>query len=316
MDRRAIACDVNDVAACLTRGKTAAPPLAAVRRRITILEQGFREARWKRAACACPEFFQHAFAEGPLRQLLYLRDNLDWKRRATDAMVASLALGSLHGEMDKSNSYFSNQMPRTISTKPAYSVRFWRERGLRPPDRDVFRLLRERAEFRYATPPPRGIAVVEHRDMRELPWIMERLPQPIRCVITSPPYFDVTSFEEDQWLRLWFLGGPPYPTRGVVSRDDRYGFENKYWSFIADMWRSLGRLLCQGGNVVIRIGSGRIDPDRLVRTLSACSRTSGCRVSLVSSEVSTIRNRQTDAFRPGSKGCSVEVDCRFRLASR
>lgn len=37
----------------------------------------------------------------------------------------------------------------------------------------------------------------------------------VRCVITSPPYLDVTNFEEDQWLRLWFQGGPPKPTWGA-----------------------------------------------------------------------------------------------------
>src|SRR5258705_2335387 len=42
------------------------------------------------------------------------------------------------------------------------------------------------------------------------------------CVITSPPYLDVTNFEEDQWLRLWFLGGPPYPTRHRLASDDRH----------------------------------------------------------------------------------------------
>ena len=32
----------------------------------------------------------------------------------------------------KQRSYFSNQMPRTFASKPDYSVKFWKERGLRP----------------------------------------------------------------------------------------------------------------------------------------------------------------------------------------
>ena len=56
-----------------------------------------------------------------------------------------------------------------------------------------------------------------HKDMRQLPWVADQLPGPIRLVVTSPPYLDVTNFEEDQWLRLWFLGGPPFPTRGRIS---------------------------------------------------------------------------------------------------
>jgi hypothetical protein len=245
--------------------------------------------------------------------LLYLRDGLNWRTGKTDALIAGLALGSLHGEADKSKSYFSNQMPRTISTKPAYSVRFWKERKLTPPQRDVFAILRQRAEFRYETPPPHGESVVFHRDMRELPWIAGDLPSPIRCVITSPPYFDVTSFEEDQWLRLWFLGGPPYPTKGRVSRDDRHCFEDRYWLFIADMWRSLGSLLAGKANVIIRIGSRRITPERLQQKLTAASAFARRRVELVGTEISELRNRQTDLFRPGTKGCSVEVDCHYRV---
>lgn len=151
--------------------------------------------------------------------------------------------------------------------------------------------------------------------MRELPWIRKTLPRPIRCVITSPPYFDVTSFEEDQWLRLWFLGGPPYPTKGRVSHDDRHRVQEKYWSFIADMWRSIGKVTDSKADVVIRLGSRRISPDRLREKLVATAAISGRRCELVSWETSELRNRQTDAFRPGTKGCRVEVDCHFRFAN-
>ena len=132
-------------------------------------------------------------------------------------------------------------------------------------------------------------------------------------MITSPPYFDVTNFEEDQWLRLWLLGGPPHPTRGRVSRDDRHGFADDYWRFIGDMWRSLGTILAPKAHVVIRIGTRRIDPERLLRILTGTSQLSQRKVQLVSSSVSELRNRQTDLFRPGSKGCSVEVDCHYRV---
>ena len=50
--------------------------------------------------------------------------------------------------------------------------------------------------------------VIWHTDMRNLPRIIEvHKNRADQCAITSPPYLNVTSFEEDQWLRLWFLGG-------------------------------------------------------------------------------------------------------------
>ena len=120
-------------------------------------------------------------------------------------------LGTLHGESEKSPSYLSNQIPLIISTKPAYSVRFWKNHGFTAPERDTFALLRRQAAYRYESPRPDGRGWVFHKDMRQLPWVADQLPGPIRLVVTSPPYLDVTNFEENQWLRLWFLGGPPVP---------------------------------------------------------------------------------------------------------
>lgn len=312
MGRQAVACDLNEVAVCLTRAKTSPPRLSQLRRRITFLENRFVARNWKWEG-ENKEFFSLAFSEHTLAQLLYLRDSLRWKESAVDAMVAALALGSLHGEMDTSPSYFSNQMPRTISTKPRYSVEYWKTRGLEPPDRDVFAILSQRAAFRYQSPPPDGNALVLHNDMRDLPFMRSKLPAGISCAITSPPYFDVTNFEEDQWLRLWFLGGAPSPAQTRVASDDRHRRPDSYWSFIADMWRSLGQVLGPKASIVVRIGSSRVSPERLENALTACSKLSGRRVRRVSSEISKIKNRQTDQFRPGSRGISVEVDCRYRF---
>src|SRR5262249_48293692 len=112
MERRVIACDVNDVAYCLTRAKTNAPSLLTLKRRLTVLEAGFDWSEWKSSVRQSAEFFHYAFQPRTLAQLLYLRHTLKWKRSRCDGMIAALALGSLHGEMDKSPSYFSNQMPR------------------------------------------------------------------------------------------------------------------------------------------------------------------------------------------------------------
>ena len=127
-------------------------------------------------------------------------------------------------------------MPRTISTKPAYSLRFWKRHNLEPPDKDVFATLKEVALYRYESPRPMGNAHIIHGDMRKLPFDLSLHKTRPVCVITSPPYLNVTNFEEDQWLRLWVLGGPPTPTTGRLSRDDRHLRPDAYWQFIADMW--------------------------------------------------------------------------------
>lgn len=313
MKRAAVGCDINPVAYCVTKAKTNAPNISSVKRRLTMLERNIEPDDWRDECRRLPEFFKHAYHPSTLLQVLYLRDRLRWIESDVDCMIAALVLGALHGESRKSKSYLSNQMPRTISTKPDYSIRFWKKREYKAPKRDAFDLLRNRMHFRYASEPPEDRALVFQLDMRDLPRIITRLPSSIRCVITSPPYLDVTNVEEDQWLRLWFLGGPPKPTYRVVSRDDRHLRPDAYWNLISDIWRMLGQVLDSKTDIVIRMGGKNLEAEQIVGGLTATSIFSKRKVRLLHKEESEIKRRQTHVFRPGSKGCSFEVDCHFRM---
>src|SRR5262249_22309324 len=98
MNRRAVACDVNDVAYCVTRAKTSAPRLASVLQRLTELKKHYIDREWKRNARRLPEFFRVCFHTDTLAAILYLRSELQWKKSRRDCMIAALALGTLHGE--------------------------------------------------------------------------------------------------------------------------------------------------------------------------------------------------------------------------
>ncbi len=313
MRRRAVACDINPVAYCVTRAKTNAPSVSSLRRRITMLQERFVPHEWEAARRRLPRFFRVAYVPSTLRQILYCRDALRWRQSNVDCMLAALVLGALHGESQRSSSYLSNQMPRTISTKPDYSVRYWEKHRLKAPQRDVFELLRRLVPFRYASEPPEGTAQVFLSDFRELPRNLKHTDAKPRVAVTSPPYLDTTNFEEDQWLRLWFLGYSPTPTYGRISKDDRHATPSTYWCLIADMWRVLGRVLGHDAYVVIRMGGKKLLPREIVTRLEATSSFAGRDVKLLTWEVSEIKRRQTDSFRPGSSGCKLEVDCCFRL---
>lgn len=313
MNRRAVACDVNHVAYCVTKAKTNAPRTASpLMCRLTHLERQYEAAAWEPLRRRAPKFFKRAFHAETLRQILFLRAHLQWRSNDTDCMLAALLLGVIHGESHKTERCLSNRMPRTISTKPDYSVRFWDERELRAPKRNAFEILRGEVSYRYESDPPDGRGTVLHSDMRQLPSILSD-DAVIRHVITSPPYFNVTRFEEDQWLRLWFLGGPPRPTYGRVSRDDRHEFAPKYWDLISDLWRMLGQVLGRNAHVVIRIGGMGLDVEKMPAQLLATSIVSRRKVELVEHEISQLRFRQTRSFLPDAaeKGCSVEVDAHF-----
>lgn len=131
--RRAIALDINPVAVCLSGAKAQVPDLMCVLSRLDELEEGFRSVG--QVEQSLDTFFRLCFHEDTLRQVLYLRSALRWREDPVDRFLAAIVLGCLHGESHRSTLCLSNRMPRTISTKPEYSVRWWKARGLNPPNR-------------------------------------------------------------------------------------------------------------------------------------------------------------------------------------
>jgi hypothetical protein len=163
--RRALGCDTNPVAVCLSKAKADPPKLKDILGRIDELEEKSDRFTPKGMELS-DEFFTLCFHEDTLRQLLFLKKKLAWRDNRTDCFLGALALGCLHGESHRTELCFSNRMPRTISTKPAYSVRWWREKGCVPPKRDVFSILRTCAEYRYQAPVPTLKGRVVEGDVR------------------------------------------------------------------------------------------------------------------------------------------------------
>lgn len=316
-DRRALASDINPVATCVTGAKARVPGLAAVNSRLNDLRDEFKSIELGNIDAErkeLPSFFKKAFHYWTLREVLFLRRHLDWQADDVDRFIAALALGSLHGEMDHSKSYFSNQMPRTISTKPDYSLRYWRKHGLAAERKKVFDLLGKRAQLRFRKRPPRQRGVSVRNDVRSLGRVLLPWERSVRLVVTSPPYLDVTNFEEDQWLRLWFLGGDPEPTRRRISKDDRHSNAGRYWRFIADAWKGIANLLAPDAVIVCRISGKKQTVESLARGMTGTVRAAFPDAHLIEPPfVSAPLRRQTDNFRPGTRGVGIEVDFAFRV---
>ena len=318
LGREAIAIDINPVAACLTGAKSRVPDLRQIEERLDFLEAEFEEydqGELSAESDTLPAFFKRAFYYTTLRQILFLRRRLSWWENYLDRFISALILGSLHGEMDRSPSYFSNQMPRTISLKPAYSLRYWSKHRLWPKKRRTFVLLRGRARLRLSSGRPRGWGLSVMTDVRLASHVLPGYYGKVAAVITSPPYLDVTRYEEDQWLRLWYLGGSPRPTYNHVSRDDRHTSARAYWRFLAESWRGVAPLLAPGATIVCRIGGKGVKTDMVVRRLMETVRGAFPNAYLVGDpQRSSPVKRQTDAFRPGAERGRLEADCVVRTA--
>lgn len=312
-DREAAGSDVNPVAVCIASAKATAPPLTMVLDRINVLEGEYGPVR--PAKVVPSPFFEHCYEARTLAEILFLRERLRWHETAEDCFIAAMMLGLLHGESHRSQFCLSNRMPRTISTKPDYSIRWWGERQLRPPRREVFETLRKAALFRYRLPPPARSGLVRHADARTVGKVFPELHGQVDLVVTSPPYFDTTDYAEDQWLRLWFLGGSPKPELRK-NPDDRHKRVEDYWTFLDAAWRGLAPLMNDRATIVIRIGGAKFEKEELNERLWGGLSRGLARYAvkpLHEGVTTSIQPREISAFRPTPKKTNVEHDFVYSL---
>ena len=310
--RRAAGADINSVAACVAGAKAAAPSLVATLDRINELEDCYGSQRLE--AEAPTAFFGKCYEPHTLSEILFLRRHLVWRHDRVDRFVAAVALGILHGESQRSRFVLSNRMPRTISTKPGYSMRWWEERNLTAPRRRVFECLRGAALFRFHEAPAERLGIVRQGDARRAARLFPELAAQVRLVVTSPPYLDTTDFSEDQWLRLWFLGGEPKPHQRA-NRDDRIRNKADYWMFLRQTWVGIAPLLADEATIVVRIGGSKFTKEELFTGL-----TNGLREALRASVeplhhgVTSSAPKHTDALRSRPIGRPVEHDFVYRVS--
>jgi hypothetical protein len=317
LGRNAAGSDLNPVAFCISRAKVERPMVDEVKKRIDTLEERFAGmdlGQWEREIRSLPAFFRRAFYPATLRELLFMRSALNWRTNRTERFIAATILGSLHGEMDRSRAYFSNQMPRTICLKPDYSLRYWKEKRLFPKKRKVFEMLRQKVEYRLRGFPDCATGEVKLVDARKVSSRFPGLHAKVALVITSPPYLNVTCYEEDQWLRLWFLGGEAHPTYGKVSKDDRHTKPPEYWQFLNESWAGLAPLMRDRATLVIRLGAIGLRESEMTAQLSESVKSAFPNARFLQRpRRSELIKRQTRSFIPASKGCLFEMDFVFAV---
>lgn len=186
---------------------------------------GSRAADYRREAMALPEFYHYCYCPSVIEFLLAARDLLHWRRSKTDWTTMAFLLIDLHG---KRQSALSNQMRQTKSLSPQYAVEWWKERDMKPPSRDPVEFMLSKVEWRYAKGHlDSGLGRVYLGDSQSIltRWAGRPMMNRAALLLTSPPYFGVTNYFYDQWLRLWLLGGTATPLS--TGDPSRRKFENK-----------------------------------------------------------------------------------------
>jgi len=202
------------------------------------------------------EFWRWAYAPRVLDGLCRIREAL-LDDCSSDKRIAlrGIALGALHGPKQKIvPGYLSNQCPRTFAPKPGYSIRFWKEKELEPESVNVLAVIERRARRYYqaATGAHGQVRLADSRISESLRPLSTR--KLFDWVITSPPYYGMRTYIPDQWLRNWFLGGPPEvvylsPTQLEHSSPSQFSDE------LRCVWDNAATVSNEGARLVVRFGA-------------------------------------------------------------
>ena len=168
------------------------------------------------------------------------------------------------------------------------------------------------SNYRYKTAPPSLRGEIALSDARKAAESFPHLLGRITDVITSPPYLDTTSYREDQWLRLWFLGR----IAATFTRDDgRHHSVNKYKEFLSESWSGVAPLLADEVRIVVIIGGRKLSKEEALELLeSSLKRTIQRNVHIQDRGVSSLVKRtQASAFRGSRPSPTVEYDFCFLL---
>jgi DNA methylase len=242
--------DSSPVAAALAQAKLAtAAPSKVVASAKAIL----RTAKEPRAIPS-GEFWQLAYHERTLVQLCQLREALLSECSSdTRILLRAIVLGALHGPSPKgAPSHFSNQSPRTFAPKPKYAVKFWTARDMRPVNVDVLSIIDVRANRYLAEPPPNVEGKVQLGDSRVADTFID-MPK-ARFVVTSPPYFGMRTYLPDQWLRLWFLGGPDYVEYRQPEGQLEHSSADHFAAEMGRVWNNVAAHTTKSARLIIRYG--------------------------------------------------------------
>ena len=213
---------------------------------------------YRKKAQELDEFFHMCYCKKVLCFLLACKYNLNWKKSCVDATLMAQILTSMHHERYRG---LSNQMRQTKSMAPQYSINWWKNNGFKePPEINPKDFLIERLKWRYkyGAPAKNDNNCIYLKDSASF---LDKMPPPhcktgkFKLLFTSPPYYNLVNYHKDQWLRLWMLGGNPYPKEDQHVHKKRFSNKNDYKALLDKVFQECAKLMDKKSIIVVRTDS-------------------------------------------------------------
>lgn len=220
LNRYAIASDLNPIALALSEAKNQVLEKEEIFIRVDELSGKFDSVLFMPEAMAQQDEIHLIYHPRTLAQLCYLKRKLLKSSLPVDKFIIGCILGIMHGgeRKDGTSGYASISMPNTFSMSPEYVRRFVQTNQLNREYRDVFALIKEKANRLYEkhkTLHPHGTVVKADAKFLSTAEPLKQFQGKVKLVLTSPPYLGIVNYAKQNWIRSWFLDQDPL----TVSKD-------------------------------------------------------------------------------------------------
>jgi len=242
--REALGVDINPAAWVFAKSKTTPErdPRRLVHRVLDV-----RRATRAEDKQAENEFQRWAWSPNVLGFLNTARRILDWREDIIDRTLMGFVLTHVHAKLGEG---LSNQMHKARALGADYSVRWWQSRNMRPPELDPVDYMQQKIEWRYR----HGIIARSSRTEIILGAAENTLSrgsvEKFDLLLTSPPYFGITKYRQDSWIRLWLLReGPSLPD---WKADPKLTGWSTYQRLLDSVFAAAAKLLKPRGVIWVR----------------------------------------------------------------
>lgn len=237
-------------------------------------------------------FWGWAYHHSTLFQLCRIREELlrSCKSPARKVLRA-IVLGALHGPLCKGPaSYFSNQCTRTFAPKPAYALKFWKQRAMKPPLVDVLNIVQRRAERLLSKRLPNVDGKVIQGDSRA--WVKKEFEGRFSWVITSPPYYGMNRYIPDQWLRNWFVGGTSTVDYSYPEKQLQHSSPENFSQQLRAVWVNAANMSTPNAHLICRFGGIHTRKQDCVDILRSSFEGSGWRLTQIRNAGSSLDGKR------------------------
>lgn len=212
------------------------------------------------------EFFNTCYAPQVLNFLITARDLLKWETSIVDRTLMAFLTVFAHGDLGQT---FSNQMQHVKACGPKYAIKWWKEKGYKAPNIDPLELILKKISWRYK----KGYNKFNESKIylgNSMQIINEKYlkNKQFKMLFTSPPYYKITDYHLDQWIRLWLLGESSEQKFNSDPNKHNFGNKEHYKKLLFDVFNKSKKYLSDDAVIYIRTDAREFSKETTLDTLN------------------------------------------------